>query len=916
MLISLALLLSLAVVPAYGAEAKATLSLDLKPPYAEGEVFTVTVTIPKLNGIESGFFKLLLDTAALEVTAIDAPSTFAGYGTTVSTPTSANSTGFVSISIGNGAIAEFDMPEDLVLSITFSVKEYSAGDYDDLIQVDSSNYYFEDDNGDDVPAPAFEDPVIEAVISDTPITRFWVRFNGGGHGNSADFPDQQVAEGNTADKPADPTEDGWTFGGWFTDSEFGTEYVWTDAVTDDVQLYAKWTEVHDHVGTLVPAADPDCEHDGNSAYYTCTCGKFFSDSACTTEIDENSWVIPASGHTPAAAVQENFSDSTCAAEGSYDEVVYCSVCSAELSRTPWVVGKKDHTLTPTAAKDATCVEAGNIAYWQCTACNEYFSDAAATTIVALADTVIPIDEDAHDWGEWTETTAPTETEDGVETRVCSRDSSHKETRPVAALGHTHVGTLVPAVPETCTEAGNSAYYTCTCSKFFSDSACTTEIAENSWVIAATGHDWNAGVVTTAPTCTEKGVKTYTCANDASHTYTEDIDALGHDWGAWTQTLAPTEDEDGVETRVCSRDASHTDTRPVPALGHTHVGTLVPAVPETCTEAGSSAYYTCTCGRYFSDAECTNEIEEDSWIIPAAGHTPAAAVQENVVPATCTDPGSYDEVVKCSVCGTELSRTAKESAATGHSWGPWSTYVPATETEEGVGRRTCANDPSHFEEMVIPKVVPDDDEPYTPPTPADPDTQDTEGGSDTTGGSESTDAPEFADIHFTDVKESFYFYDAVRWAVAHGLEEDGDTFDPEAEVDRAAFVSLLYKLAGEPETAGSSAFTDIPAGIPYEAAIDWAVAQGITDGTSEGHFSPEKTITRAQAITMLQRCAKASAGSGNPFTDVHADSYFCGAVSWAYENGITDGKSADIFGPEDLCTKAQAITFIYRMVKAE
>ncbi len=131
-----------------------------------GDTLTVTATVPAVSGITSGFLKIKFNKTVLEATAIDAPSSLGGYGTTVSSITAANNNGFVSISIGNAAFHNFDMDQDLVLTITFGVKDDApTGNIAGLIAVDTADgYYFENEDGDDVTPPAFDTTSYDAVI--------------------------------------------------------------------------------------------------------------------------------------------------------------------------------------------------------------------------------------------------------------------------------------------------------------------------------------------------------------------------------------------------------------------------------------------------------------------------------------------------------------------------------------------------------------------------------------------------------------------------------------------------------------------------------------------------------------------------------------------------------------------------------
>ena len=108
------------------------------------------------------------------------------------------------------------------------------------------------------------------------------------------------------------------------------------------------------------------------------------------------------------------------------------------------------------------------------------------------------------------------------------------------------------------------------------------------------------------------------------------------------------------------------------------------------------------------------------------------------------------------------------------------------------------------------------------------------------------------------------------------------------------------------------FTDVPAGSYYETAVLWAVENGITKGTGATTFSPNATCSRGQIVSFLWRAlGSPAAGTVNPFTDVAADSYYADAVLWAAENGITGGTSATTFSPNNDCTRAQIVTFLWR-----
>ena len=218
-----------------------------------------------------------------------------------------------------------------------------------------------------------------------------------------------------------------------------------------------------HTKVATAAKDATCTEAGNTAYWYCSaCEKYFSDEACTAETTLAATVIAAKGHTKVATAAK---DATCTEAGN-TAYWYCSACekyfsdeacTAETTLAATVIAAKGHTKVATAAKDATCTEAGNIAYWRCSVCQKYFSDEACTAETTLANTAI------------------------------------------AALGHTVV--LDAAKAATCTETGLSEGNHCSVCK---------EVLVAQTETAALGHAWDEGKVTTEPTATEKGVKIYTC----------------------------------------------------------------------------------------------------------------------------------------------------------------------------------------------------------------------------------------------------------------------------------------------------------------------------------------------------------------------------------------------------------------------
>ena len=168
--------------------------------------------------------------------------------------------------------------------------------------------------------------------------------------------------------------------------------------------------------------------------------------------------------------------------------------------------------------------------------------------------------------------------------------------------------------------------------------------------------------------------------------------------------------------------------------------------------------------------------------------------------------------------------------------------------------------------------------------------------------------------FYDVPNDAFFYEAVKWAVKSGVTNGlTDTmFGPYEPCTRAQIVTFLWRAAGSPEPKAMSSFADVPAGSYYAKAVAWAIENGITTGTGDGKFSPDATCTRAQAVTFLFRISKTSADGTPAFSDVATDAYYAEAVKWATDNGITNGISGGLFGPDNDCTRAQIVTFLWRL----
>jgi len=512
-----------------------------------------------------------------------------------------------------------------------------------------------------------------------------------------------------------------------------------DALTDNQYVFASASEIrltgvktdapeHEHQYEAV-VTEPTCTEGGYTTY-TCECG----DSYVADE-------TPALGHSAGESVVENEVAATCTEDGSYESVVYCSVCGVEISR---------------------------------------------------------------------------------------------ETVTVDALGHDYK--VKEIVPPTCTKSGYTVYECSRCGKTYKDDPVEPE------------HQFDEGTVT-APTCTELGYTTYTCLK-CGFEYVDEaswVPALGHTAGEAVveNEVAATCTEDGsyesvVYCTVCGVEISR-ETITVPALPHTEE--IIPGKEATCTETGLTEGKKCSvCGEVLVAQE----------VIPALGHTEAEPVIENEVAPDCVTDGSYDSVVYCSVCGVEVSR----------------------------------------ETVVVPAL-----------------------GHDFVNG-ECSRCDAVKDAPFTDVPVGEFYFDPVEWAVEKGITTGASetTFNPGDNCLRGHVVTFLWRAAGSPEpTSNENPFSDVTENDFFYKAVLWAVENEITNGISATKFGPYTECNRAQVVTFLWRAQgkPTVTETDHPFTDVDADQFYYQPMLWAVENGITNGLTATTFGPGAVCNRAQVVTFLYR-----
>ena len=177
------------------------------------------------------------------------------------------------------------------------------------------------------------------------------------------------------------------------------------------------------------------------------------------------------------------------------------------------------------------------------------------------------------------------------------------------------------------------------------------------------------------------------------------------------------------------------------------------------------------------------------------------------------------------------------------------------------------------------------------------------------------------VVFEDVDENSFYYTPVYWALDNGITTgtSSTTFSPFNSCTRGEFVTFLWRAAGCPKPEmEEDPFTDVPSGKYYTDAVLWAYENEITTGVGEGIFAPSAIVSRAQVVTFIWRymeCPDAEEETC-PFSDVSSGSYYYEPVMWAAQNGVTTGTSATKFSPNDVCSRAQVVTFLYRALDGQ
>lgn len=302
------------------------------------------------------------------------------------------------------------------------------------------------------------------------------------------------------------------------------KYFSDEAGNTEITLADTAVTATGHKTSAVAAKAATCAQAGNIACYVCdSCGKYFSDAAATSEIAAADVTIPALAHSLTAVAAK---EATCAAEGNTAYYV-CSACgklfsdgagTTEITAADTVVATIPHTLTAVEAKAATCTEAGNTAYYECSVCGKYFADANGATEITVADTVVPVA--GHDMIYVVASSATCTRPGNIGYYLCdtcgNTYSDYDGTQAIDVQSTVvepvpHTLTLVPEEPATCTEDGHTAYYECSvCGNYFSDAEGQTQIDLEDTVVPA-AHSTVTKLVTVAPTATTDGAVNEVCS---------------------------------------------------------------------------------------------------------------------------------------------------------------------------------------------------------------------------------------------------------------------------------------------------------------------------------------------------------------------------------------------------------------------
>ena len=693
------------------------------------------------------------------------------------------------------------------------------------------------------------------------------------------------------------SREGYTFDGWFTEAEGGTQIQATDIMpenTEEQTLYAHWTPLHTHVfdqqvqndETLKTPAD--CLND--AVYYlSCECGEISTSdtfSAADTALghDWGAWTSSENGQHQRTCSRDSshVEKEACSYSSEWKQDRYnhwhvCEICGAAQEKAGHFDSDNDHKCDACGAKTsehdpsaekaddkylksaATCT-AKAVYYKSCAICGE-----KGTETFEYGNPL------GHDYGAWTSN------DNGTHTRVCSRDANHTETDDC------HGGTASctkKAVCEDCkAEYGNLLPHDF-----------TAETAEEKYLKSAATCTEKAVYYKSCTVCGEKGTETFEYGNP-----------LGHDYGAWTSN------DNGTHTRVCSRDAIHTETE------------NCSGGEATCTEQATCEF----CGKKYG--EPLGHTYKPEWITNEQRHWHVCARCDHIkdmgvhrfgewsIVRRPTSTKTGERVRSCTICNYEET---EELPVTGGYVLPY--YKLTFETNGGSSLEPVVKikgtvidlaeysayrygytfDGWYADEALTQRVT-----------------------SVTLDADKTVYAAWTRNRFFEDVTIADWFYDDVMFVCGRGVMQGvSDTrFGPHLTATRAMMATILWRMEGSPAPTAEARFTDVRSGQWYSEAVAWTAQSGVYTGYADGSFRPNDSITREQLAAILYRYAKykgvdVSVGEDTNILS-YADAaeisdYAFPAMQWACGAGVMQGSNGNLL-PRGRATRAQIAAMLHR-----
>ena len=693
------------------------------------------------------------------------------------------------------------------------------------------------------------------------------------------------------------SREGYTFDGWFTEAEGGTQIQATDIMpenTEEQTLYAHWTPLHTHVfdqqvqndETLKTPAD--CLND--AVYYlSCECGEISTSdtfSAADTALghDWGAWTSSENGQHQRTCSRDSshVEKEACSYSSEWKQDRYnhwhvCEICGAAQEKAGHFDSDNDHKCDACGAKTsehdpsaekaddkylksaATCT-AKAVYYKSCAICGE-----KGTETFEYGNPL------GHDYGAWTSN------DNGTHTRVCSRDANHTETDDC------HGGTASctkKAVCEDCkAEYGNLLPHDF-----------TAETAEEKYLKSAATCTEKAVYYKSCTVCGEKGTETFEYGNP-----------LGHDYGAWTSN------DNGTHTRVCSRDAIHTETE------------NCSGGEATCTEQATCEF----CGKKYG--EPLGHTYKPEWITNEQRHWHVCARCDHIkdmgvhrfgewsIVRRPTSTKTGERVRSCTICNYEET---EELPVTGGYVLPY--YKLTFETNGGSSLEPVVKikgtvidlaeystyrygytfDGWYADEALTQRVT-----------------------SVTLDADKTVYSAWTRNRFFEDVTIADWFYDDVMFVCGRGVMQGvSDTrFGPHLTATRAMMATILWRMEGSPAPTAEARFTDVRSGQWYSEAVAWTAQSGVYTGYADGSFRPNDSITREQLAAILYRYAKykgvdVSVGEDTNILS-YADAaeisdYAFPAMQWACGAGVMQGSNGNLL-PRGRATRAQIAAMLHR-----